>query len=142
MISNSERSRVVAELREASTGTYRHVNVLDVIANSVGVDTDGKFDYEIENETYATLADFIDCPNCGATHCHQKWKQHKTANSNEMMAIEDANPVDAVHCRKCDLVFCVSRFEHDDTYITDLDEIEMIPRYCPRCGTMVTRDDT
>lgn len=58
------------------------------------------------------------------------------------MAIEDADPIDAVYCRKRDLVFCVSQFEHDDTYITDLDEIEIIPRYCPRCGTMVTSDDT
>lgn len=142
MISNDERRRAVAGLREASTGAYRHVDALDVIANSVGVDTDGKFDYEIENETYATLANFIDCPKCGATPCHQKWKQHKTVNSDKMMAIEDADPVDAVYCRKCDLVFCVSKFEHDDTYITDWDEIEMIPRYCPQCGTMVTIDDT
>lgn len=142
MISDKERCRAVDELRKASTGAYRHVDAIDVIANSVGVDTDGKFDHDIENETYAALADFIDCSNCGATHCNQKWKQHKTVNSYEMMAIEDAAPVDAVYCRKCDLVFCVSQFEHDDTYITDWNEIETIPRYCPRCGTMVTRDDT
>lgn len=67
MISDEKRCRAVDELRKASTGAYRHVNALDVIASSVGVDTDGKFDYEIENETYATLADFIDCSNCGAT---------------------------------------------------------------------------
>lgn len=88
------------------------------------------------------FASTVDCPTCVTNHFHQKWKPRKTVNYDEMIAIENANPVDAVHCRKCDLVFCVSQFEHDDTYITDWDEIEMIPRYCPRCGTMVTRDDT
>ena len=80
-ISDKERQRAVAELREASTGAYRHVDALDVIAGSVGVEVDGKFGHEVENETYAALADFIDrpaikpepsgraywrCPRCGA----------------------------------------------------------------------------
>lgn len=64
MISDEGRWRAVAELRKASTGAYRHVDVLDVIAGSVGVDVDGKFDYEVENETYAALADLIDRPTC------------------------------------------------------------------------------
>lgn len=83
MISDKERRRAVAELREASTGAYRHVDALDVIANSVGVEVDGKFSRVVENETYAALADLIDrpayrpvipnamegyvfCPQCGA----------------------------------------------------------------------------
>lgn len=60
MIDDEERRRAVAELRKASTGAYRHVDVLDVIANSIGVDIVGKFDYEAEKETYAALADLID----------------------------------------------------------------------------------
>lgn len=43
MINDEERKRAVAELREASTGAYRHVDSLDVIANSIGVEVDGKF---------------------------------------------------------------------------------------------------
>lgn len=43
MISDKELRRAVAELREASTGAYRHVDSLDVIANSIGVEVDGKF---------------------------------------------------------------------------------------------------
>ena len=76
----------------------------------------------------------VDCPTCGA-------KPRKTADANEMAAIGDANPVDAVHCSRCDLVFRVSHFEHDDTYITSRDEIETIPRYCPWCGAEVVDDE-
>lgn len=54
----------MAELREASTGAYRHVDSLDVIAGAVGVEVAGKFGHEVENETYAALADFIDRPTC------------------------------------------------------------------------------
>ena len=79
----------------------------------------------------------VDCPRCGATPARQKWKPRKTVDANEMVAIGDANPVDAVHCSRCDLVFRVSHFEHDDTYITSWDEIEMVPRYCPWCGAEV-----
>lgn len=63
MISGDERRRAADELREASTGAYRHVDALDVIAGSVGVDAEGKSDHEIERETYAALADHID-PTC------------------------------------------------------------------------------
>nr|DAM00859.1 MAG TPA: hydrogenase/urease nickel incorporation protein [Bacteriophage sp.] len=64
MINEEERRRAVAELREASTGAYRHVDSLDVIANSVGVEVAGKFSHEVENEMYAALADLIDRPTC------------------------------------------------------------------------------
>lgn len=64
MISDKERRRAVAELREASTGAYRHADSLDVIANSVGVEVAGKLSYEVENETYAALADLIDRGKC------------------------------------------------------------------------------
>lgn len=63
-ISDEKRRRAVAELREASTGAYRHVDALDVIAGSVGVEVGGKFGHEVENETYAALADLIDRPTC------------------------------------------------------------------------------
>lgn len=51
-------------MREASTGAYRHVDSLDVIAGAVGVEVAGKSGHEVENETYAALADFIDRPTC------------------------------------------------------------------------------
>ena len=62
MIGDKGRRRAVAELREASTGAYCHVDALDVIAGSVGVEVGGKFGHEVENETYAALADLIDRP--------------------------------------------------------------------------------
>ena len=86
MISKKERRRAVAELREASTGAYRHVDSLDVIAGAVGVEIDGKFGHEVENETYAALADFIDRPTCKnvadpcdgshfeCSRCGEKWE--------------------------------------------------------------------
>ena len=64
MISDEKRRRAAAELREASTGAYRHVDALDVIANSIGVEVAGKLGHDIEKETYAALADLIDCPTC------------------------------------------------------------------------------
>ena len=64
MISKKERRRAVAELRKASTGAYRHVDSLDVIAGAVGVEVAGKFGHNVENEAYAALADFIDRPTC------------------------------------------------------------------------------
>ena len=86
MISKGERRRAVAELREASTGAYRHVDSLDVIAGAVGVEVAGKFSHEVENETYAALADFIDRPTCKnvadsydgtyfeCSRCGEKWE--------------------------------------------------------------------
>ena len=64
MTSDEKRREVAAELREASTGAYRHVDALDVIAGSVGVDAEGKLSREIEKETYAALADLIDQKTC------------------------------------------------------------------------------
>ena len=86
MISKKERRRAVAELREASTGAYRHVDSLDVIAGAVGVEVGGKFGHEVENEVYAALADFIDRPTCKnvadpydgsyfeCSRCGEKWE--------------------------------------------------------------------
>lgn len=64
MITDDVRREVAAKLREASTGAYRHVDSLDVIAGAVGVEVAGKFSHEVENETYAALADLIDRPTC------------------------------------------------------------------------------
>lgn len=83
----------------------------------------------------------VDCPTCGATPSHQKWGPRRVADLNDYTSIADCDPVDAVHCPKCDLVFRVSHFEHDDTYVTSWDEIETIPRHCPWCGERLDGDD-
>ena len=111
MTSNYERRRAVAELREASTGAYRHVDALDVIAGAVGVEADGRFSREIEKETYAALADLIDRPTC------------KT--------IEHEGPDEFHVCKSCS-VCSYGWFEdvYDKPY-----------SYCPNCGAMVVTDD-
>ena len=110
MISDKERRRAVAELREASTGAYRHVDALDVIAGSVGVEVAGKFSHEVENETYAALADLIDRPTCRNVHdgrefecseCGMQWHLLDRADALEEWA----------HVRR--------------------------PKYCPSCGAEV-----
>lgn len=86
MISDEERRRAVAELREASTGAYRHVDVLDVIANSIGVEIVGKFYYEAEKEIYAALADLIDRPTCHISETDHEFE-------------------DSVRCDRCQMTF-------------------------------------
>lgn len=110
MINYKERKRAVAELREASTGAYRHVDSLDVIANSIGVEVDGKFSREVENETYAALADLIDRPTCrndGDRNDRDFWCSRC---GYEVWAYDDSN------CDPCDFSFC------------------------PECGAVVTVD--
>lgn len=107
MISDKERRRAVAELREASTGAYRHVDALDVIAGSVGVEVGGKFGHEVENETYAALADLIDRPTCRNL---------------------SPKPADVLLCSECG--------EHVDiAYVETCDEYHA--KYCPNCGAEV-----
>ena len=106
-ISDEERRRAVAELREASTGAYRHVDSLDVIAGSVGVEVGGKFGHEVENETYAALADLIDRPTCRNL---------------------SPKPADVLLCSECG--------EHVDiAYMETCDEYHA--KYCPNCGAEV-----
>lgn len=83
------------------------------------------------------FAKAADCPRCGATPSQQKWKPRKTVEFSDFTSVSDCNPVDAVHCRHCDMVFSVSHFEHDGEYILSWDEFETIPRYCPWCGEKV-----
>lgn len=83
------------------------------------------------------FAKAVNCPRCGATPFHQKWKPRGIVDFSDFTNISDCNPVDAIHCHRCDMVFRVSHFEHDDTYITSWDEMETIPRYCPWCGAEV-----
>ena len=110
-ISDKERKRAVAELREASTGAYRHVDALDVIAGSVGVDADGKLSSEIEKETYAALAELIDRPTC---------KNLATKSADELLCSECGEHVD------------IAYMENAADYHA---------RYCPNCGAMVVTDD-
>lgn len=43
-------------------------------------------------------ARLVDCPTCGATPSRQKWKPRKQVDTDEMAAISEVNPVDAVRC--------------------------------------------
>lgn len=112
MISDDERRRAVAELREASTGAYRHVDALDVIAGSVGVDADGKFDHDIEKETYAALADLIDRPTC-----HLELTDVET-HGNAKVRIYECSECG----RTCEEIY--GKYER-----------------CPHCGAEVVADD-
>ena len=62
MVSDEERRHAAAELRTAADGEFRHVDVLDVIAGSIGVDVSGMYTHEAESKVYAVLADFVDRP--------------------------------------------------------------------------------
>ena len=111
MINDEERKRAVAELREASTGAYRHVDSLDVIVNSIGVEVDGKFIHEVENETYAALADLIDRGEC-------------------------ENVYDGSVQDSCDNGFlcsvCGCKVEDEEHY-----RVSGVWNYCPQCGRKV-----
>lgn len=56
----------------------------------------------------------VDCPTCGATPCHQKWKPRKTVDANEMDVIGDANPVDAVQVIGAEGIFSEYAFPEND----------------------------
>lgn len=97
-ISDKERRRAAAELREASTGAYRHVDALDVIAGAVGVEVAGKLGHEVEKETYAALADLIDRPTCEmkgdpwakygrCSHCGAFVRRDAVTNCTEVIPI-------------------------------------------------------
>lgn len=113
MINDEERKRAVAELREASTGAYRHVDSLDVIAGSVGVEVAGKFSHEVENETYAALADLIDRGEC-------------------------ENVYDGSVQDSCDNGFlcsvCGCKVEDEEHY-----RVSGVWNYCPQCGRTVAK---
>lgn len=113
MISDKERRRAVAELREASTGAYRHVDSLDVIAGSVGVEVAGKFSHEVENETYAALADLIDRGEC-------------------------ENVYDGSVQDSCDNGFkcsvCGCKVEDEEHY-----RVSGVWNFCPQCGRTVVK---
>ncbi len=103
----------MAELREASTGAYRHVDALDVIAGSVGVDAEGKFDHDIEKETYAALADLIDRPTC------RIWYVPGSADRS---------------CSACGVTFSTGTYQGGDH-----EEHEFM--FCPNCGAEVVIGD-
>lgn len=113
MISDEGRRRAVAELREASTGAYRHVDALDVIAGSVGVDAEGKFNHDIEKETYAALADLIDRPTC------RIWYVPGSADRS---------------CSACGVTFSTGTYQGGDH-----EEHEFM--FCPNCGAEVVIGD-
>lgn len=83
----------------------------------------------------------VDCPTCGATPSHRKRKPREMADLDYVAIIGECNPVDAVHRPRCDLVFRVSHFEHDDTYVTNWDGIGTVPRYRTWCGEDLQQND-
>lgn len=95
-------------MRKASTGAYRHVDALDVIAGSVGVDAEGKFGHDVEKETYAALADLIDRQTCKLKKTRDGWGM----------------------CSNCGAFVRLSRSVSD---CTDW----LFPRYCLNCGAEV-----
>lgn len=79
-----------------------------------------------------------DCPTCGAIPSKQKWKPRKRLTDiSQADAIDRLSPVDAVKCERCGLVFSVSHYENDGTYVTDWCERETVPHFCPWCGSEV-----
>ena len=114
MVADNQRRRAVAELREASTGIYRHVDSLDVIAGAVGVEVAGKFSYEVENEIYAALADFIDRPTCKIVYSAQL----HTAFGKPIAELE-------VYGLSCGHQAVGSEK----------------PGYCPKCGEVIVDED-
>lgn len=122
-ISDDECKRAVAKLREASTGAYRHVDSLDVIANSIGVEVDGKFSHEVENETYAALADLIDRPMC-----------HDLVEHKQDPFIPGKRMVDGYfHCSDCGWDGQI--WEHIG--FGDMLAYEAV--HCPKCGAIIER---
>ena len=113
MINEEERMRAVAELREASTGAYRHVDSLDVIAGAVGVEVAGKFGHEVENETYAALADFIDRPTC-----------------------RNLGPSDYFRCSRCKFGHPIAAKKSTDSHGKPVVKTLSFS-YCPNCGAEV-----
>lgn len=113
MVTDNQRRRAVAELREASTGAYRHVDSLDVIASAVGVEIDGKSSHEVENETFAALVDFIDRPTCRNVSGHR----------------------DVFKCSECgvelELILAVYN-EYGEEF-----HVPFQPQFCPSCGAEV-----
>lgn len=108
-ISDEKRREVAAELREASTGAYRHVDALYVIAGSVGVDAEGKLSREIEKETYAALADLIDQKTCEFKPTYESLQGFVTL----------------VECSECG--WTIEPWNAEGF------------RYCPHCGARVVR---
>ena len=121
MISEEERRRAVAELREASTGAYRHVDSLDVIAGAVGVEVAGKFSHDVENEAYAALADFIDRPTC-----------------------EDATDFnrESFKCSRCGYRVLSIGGKPDDAKLVAPEGGVIDFGFCPNCGAEVIDEDS
>lgn len=110
-------------MREASTGAYCHVDSLDVIANSIGVEVDGKFSHEVENETYAALADLIDRPMC-----------HDLVEHKHDPFIPGKRMVDGYfHCSDCGWDGQI--WEHIG--FGDMLAFEAV--HCPKCGAIIKR---
>lgn len=77
------------------------------------------------------------CPRCGAVPAHQRHQiSHIPPDLAECELVNNINPVDAAQCPRCQEVFQVVTYEHDDCFVFGLGKIsfECVPNFCPICG--------
>lgn len=87
----------------------------------------------VDKETSGRFSERKNCPKCGATPCHQKYRER--AIHLDMTKCTDMNPVDGFICPYCREAFRVSRLESEAGFIIDWQtEYEFPPRFCPNCG--------
>ena len=89
-------------------------------ANSIGVEVDGKFIHEVENETYAALADLIDRPTC-----------HNVADYTK----------ESFKCSECGCRVLVPGDRPDGVLVVTSEAFPVDWYSCPVCGAVVVEDE-
>ena len=74
------------------------------------------------------------CPRCGASPCHQRYKERRDRVFLLGQHVTNLHPADGVLCPKCGFPFFVSKLDCDDGYIQSDTEFEAVPNFCPLCG--------
>lgn len=75
------------------------------------------------------------CPRCGAVPSVQNHPQKRMVDFNAYTRISEMHPADANLCPRCGLAFYCVSLEHEDGILISNYEGEILPDYCPRCGT-------
>ena len=57
------------------------------------------------------------CPRCGASPCHQRYKERRDRVFVLGQHVTNLHPADGVLCPKCGFPFFVSKLDCDDGYI-------------------------